>query len=114
MNCEGCTPVEVLVILRLRNYDLAIRCLEVVGLNMRSIFPSRTDLSAKVIALCHHSSTNCYPAIGVFGLTAEDDLEDIEQTINSWAESKTVEWLISSSESVTARSWADLDAISKQ
>lgn len=114
MNCEGSTPIEVRVILRLRNYDLAIRCLEVVRLNLPFIFPSRTNLSSKVLALCHHSSTNCYPAIGVFGLTDEDDLDDIEQTINSWAEAKTVEWLISSSESVTAQSWADLNAISKQ
>ena len=105
---EGCTPLEVLSVLELRDYDLAVRCLEVVRSHLPSILPTGVQYRVEPIALCHHHPDNVYPAFGVFGPHTWAELEDAETRINAWIAKRGLGWLVAESASIAAPSWASL------
>ncbi|MGL4465452.1 MAG: hypothetical protein ACRDD1_00385 [Planctomycetia bacterium] len=107
---EGCTPLEVPPVLELRDYDLAVRCLEVVRSHISVILPAGVQYRVEAIALCHHHPDNVYPAFGVFGAEQMADVEDAETRINVWVAERGLEWLVAESQAVTAPSWASLRA----
>jgi|SRR5579883_1729992 len=107
---EGCTPLEVPAVLQLHDYDLAVRCLEVVRSHLGAILPEGIRYRAEVIPLCHHRPDNCYPAFGVFGAGRWEEIEDAEARINAWVAGRGVDWLVAQCGAVAAPSWATLRA----
>jgi hypothetical protein len=107
---EGHTPLEVLAVLELRDYDLAVRCLEVVRSHLPSILPTGARYRVEPIALCHHQPDNIYPAFGVFGQHTWVEFEDAEARINAWVAERGLGWLVAESASVVAPYWASLRA----
>jgi hypothetical protein len=107
---EGCTPLEVLAVLELRDYDLAVRCLEVVRSHLPSILPAGFRHRVEVIPLCGHHPANCYPAFGVFGQGQGAEIWDAEARINAWVAERGLDWLVSESAHRAAPSWASLQA----
>ena len=107
---EGCTPLEVPAVLHLGDYDLAVRCLEVVRSHLPAILPAGARYRVQVIPLCHHHPANCYPAFGVFGAERWAEVEDADARINAWVAGRGLAWLVAESRSVTAPSWDSLRA----
>ncbi len=105
---EGCTPLEVIAILQLRNYEVAVRCLEVVRSHLPSILPAVARYRVELIALCHHHPDNTYPAFGVFGPHTWAEFEDAEARINAWVADRGLGWLVAESACVASPSWASL------
>ena len=110
MSAEGHTPLEVLAVLELGDYDLAVRCLEVVRRHLPTILPAGVTYRVEVIALCHHHPDNVYPALGVFGLHTWAEFEDVDARINAWVAERGLEWLVGQTSGITAQSWANLRA----
>jgi hypothetical protein len=108
MDSEGCTTLEVPGVLQLRDYDLAVRCLEVIRTHLPVILPPGVRYRIDVIALCHHHPANIYPAFGVFGTERWEDVWDAERRINAWVADRGLEWLVAESATVTAPTWASL------
>src|SRR4051812_30362490 len=99
---EGCTPLEGLAVLELRDYDLAVRCLEVVRSHLPSILSNGSRYRVELITLCHHHPDNVYPAFGVFGPHTWAEFEDAEARINAWVAERGLGWLVAESASVAA------------
>lgn len=110
MGSEGCTPIEVGEVLKLRDYDLAVRCLEVIRSHLPSILPEGFRHRVEVIPLCHHHPSNCYPAFGVFGDGQSAEVDVADSRINAWAAARGLDWLIAESKSVAAPSWDSIRA----
>jgi hypothetical protein len=107
---EGCTPLEVLPVLELRDRDLAVRCLEVIRSHLPSILPAGVRYRVELIALCHHHPDNVYPAFGVFGPHTWAEFEAAEARITAWVAERGLDWLVAESAAVAAPSWANLRA----
>ncbi len=107
---EGCTPLEVLAVLELRDHDLAVRCLEVVRAHLPAILPAGARYRVEPIALCHHHPDNVYPALGVFGPHTWAEFEDAEARITAWVAERGLDWLVAEGAGVAAQSWASLRA----
>ncbi len=107
---EGCTPIEVIALLKLSDFDLVVRCLEVVRSHLPSILPVDLQLRVEVIALCHHHPTNIYPAFGVFGAESMKQVDGIDARIRAWVEKQGIDWLIVKSRDITVPTWAALKA----
>lgn len=105
MDGEGCTPIEVYEVLKLLDYDLAVRCLEVIRSHLPSILSEGFGHRVEVIPLCHHHPSNCYPALGVFGDRQGAEVGAADSRINAWAAAQGLDWLIAESRSVEAPSW---------
>ncbi|QVL32232.1 hypothetical protein KIH39_25930 [Telmatocola sphagniphila] len=105
---EGCTPLEVLAILSLNDYDLAVRCLEVVKLKLHSILPANIGYRIELIPLCHHQPDNYYPALGVFGPHSLKDAEMADRLINAWVDQQGIDWLIAQTTSLECPTWESL------
>jgi hypothetical protein len=105
---EGCTPLEVHEVLKLRDFDVVVRCLEVVRLNLPSILPAGARYRVEVMPMCHHHSDNCYPVFGVFGPHTWAEFELAETLINDWVTERGMDWLVTESEGVAAPSWGQL------
>ena len=105
---EGCTPLEVLAVLDIRGYDLAVRCLEVVRSHLPSILPAGARYCVEPIALCHHHPDNVYPAFGVFGPHTWAEFKDAEARITAWVAERGLDWLVAESAGIEAPSWASL------
>ncbi|QJW96987.1 hypothetical protein FTUN_4547 [Frigoriglobus tundricola] len=114
MDSEGCTPLEVLEVLKLRDYNLAVRCLEVIRSLLLSIQPDGFRHRIEVIPLCHHHAANCYPAFGVFGAGQGAEVDAADARINAWAAERGLDWLVAESRSVAAPSWTDIRAKQRQ
>jgi hypothetical protein len=110
MDGESCTPLEVPAVLQLRDHDLAVGCLEVIRLHLRSILPEGVWSRVEVIPLCHHHPSNCYPALGVFGAEAWAEVVDADSRINAWVSSRGLDWLVTQSGALVAPSWDSLRA----
>jgi hypothetical protein len=113
MPLEGCTPIEVPVLGKLHDHDLAVRCLEVVRRQLPDILPESSTWRAAIISLCHHHPENCYPALGIFG-SLESSIEHIEATVNDWIDAKTLAWIVQESRKVAPRSWKEIRTSSKK
>ena len=112
MSKQGHTPVEVLSLLEFQNYDLVVRCLELVRLHIRDFAPQCNAWDVRVIALCHHHPDNIYPAFGVFD-AGDADFEEVEsfgQQANEWVQKQPFGWLLEASAAVEATLWDTLRA----
>jgi hypothetical protein len=98
----------VLAVLELRDYELAVRCLEEVRSHLPSILPAGAQYRVELIALCHHHPDNVYPAFGLFGPHTWAEFEDAEARITAWVAERGIDWLVAESAAVTAPSWASL------
>lgn len=107
---EGCTPLQVLTVLELRDQDLAVRCLAVVQSHLPSILPAGVRYRVELIALCHHHPDNVYPALGVFGPHTWAEFEAAEARITAWVAERGLDCLVAESAAVAAPSWASLRA----
>ena len=107
---EGCTPLEVLAVLELRDYDLAVRCLEGVRSHLPSILPAGARYRVEAIPLCHHHPDNVYPAFGVLGPHTWAEFVAAEARISAWVAERGLDWLVAESAGVAAPSWASLRA----
>ncbi|VTR99308.1 hypothetical protein [Tuwongella immobilis] len=103
---EGCTPLEVLSVLELRDHDLAARCLEVIRLHVAEILPVGTRYRVEVIQVCHHHPQNVYPALGLFGPHTMAEFREAEQRIAAWVAERGLDWLVAASAGVTTPPWA--------
>ncbi len=97
MNGEGCTPLEVLAVTELKDYDLAVRCLEVIRSYLPSILPEGVRYRVEVVPLCHHHPSNCYPALGVFGAERWEEVVEADTRINAWVADRGLDWLVAQS-----------------
>jgi hypothetical protein len=106
MSNRGCTPVEVASLLELRDYDLVVRCLELVRLHVPDFAPECRSWEIKVIAHCHHHPDNIYPALAVYSGPADfDTIERFGQKANEWARKQSLGWLLDASAKVSATRW---------
>jgi hypothetical protein len=110
MSDEGCTPLDVPAVLQIRDYDLAVRCLEVIRSHLPSILPTGIAYRVEVIPHGHHHPTNCYPAFGVFGAERFEEVVDAEERINAWVADRGLDWLVAESDGIAAPSWDGLRA----
>lgn len=110
MSQEGHAPLEVLNLLFYEDYDLTVRCLELIRLNLFTEHPNEETYRVKIIALCHHHPDNIYPAFGVFGITTEKEFEEVESKINTWITERGVDWIILESQKLEAPTWEQIRA----
>ena len=110
MSKQSCTPIEVLSLLELRNYDLVGRCLELIRLHIQDFAPQCSAWDVRVIALCHHHPDNIYPAFGVFGAESMDfdEVESFGQQADAWVRKQPFGWLLEASAGIDAVSWDTL------
>jgi hypothetical protein len=108
MSSEGCTPYDVPLVLQHGDFDAALRCLELIRIRLAEILPDGGRIRCKVIPLCHHHPSNCYPALGFFGADQPEDTSATYARINAWAEAWTLERLLAESQHLPAPTWQDL------
>lgn len=110
MSDRGCTPVEVISLLEFRDYDLVVRCLELVLLHIADFAPECQSWQIEVIALCHHHPDNIYPALAIYdaGAANFDDIEHFGRRADEWVRKQSVGWLLASSTKVNATRWSVL------
>ena len=110
MSNRGHTPVEVLSLLEFRDFDLVVRCLELVLLHIADFAPECQSWEIEVIALCHHHPDNVYPALGVFdaGNAEFEEIERLDQRADAWVRERAFGWLLDASAKVEAVSWKAL------
>jgi hypothetical protein len=106
-NHRGCTPVEVLTLLQFRDFNLVVRCLEVVCKHIADFAPECQSWEIQVIPLCHHHPNNIYPALGVYeaGTANIDDIERFGQKADEWVQKQPLGWLLEASAKVDAVTW---------
>jgi hypothetical protein len=107
MRNRGHTPVEVTSLLEFRDYDLVVRCLELVLLHVSDFAPECRSWNIEVIALCHHHPDNIYPALAVYDASAAnfDDIECFGRRADEWARKQSFGWLLDASAKVNATRW---------
>jgi hypothetical protein len=98
------------------DYDTAVRCLEFIRQNFTELFSSYGGMKMQLIALCHHSSSNVYPALGVISVQETsssevlDDIDGLTDAIDQWVTEISVPRLVEMSRQVVAPSWQQLMA----
>ena len=107
MKNRGCTPVEVSSLLEFCDYDLVVRCLELVRLHVPDFAPECQSWKIEVMALCHHHPDNLYPALAVYNAGAADfdDIESFGRKANDWVRRQPLGWLLDASAKVGATRW---------
>jgi len=107
MNNRGCAPVEVVSLLEFRDYDLVVRCLELIRMHVRDFAPECQAWEIEVIALCHHHPENIYPAFAVYdaGLADFDDIENFGRRADEWVRKQSLGWLLDASAKIDATEW---------
>ena len=109
MSNRGCTPVEVNSLLEFRDYDLVVRCLELVRLHAVDFAPECKSWEIEVIALCHHHPNNIYPALAVYSSGTDfDTIERFGEKADEWVRKQSFGWLLDSSAKVNAKRWSVL------
>jgi len=102
----SCTPVEIPSLLEMRDYDLVVRCLELVLLHIADFAPECQSWDIKVIALCHHHPNNIYPALAVYtGATDFEAIERFGKKADEWVRKQSLGWLLVASAKVSATKW---------
>jgi len=107
MSIRGCTPLEVTSLLEFRDYDLVVRCLELVRLHVEDFAPECRSWDIDVIALCHHHPDNIYPALAVYNAGTADfgDIESFGRRADEWARKQSLGWFLDASAKVSATRW---------
>lgn len=107
MSIRGGTPIEVISLLHFRDYDLVVRCLELVRLHVADFAPECQSWEIQVIALCHHHPNNIYPALAIYdsGAATFDDIERFRQKVDEWARKQPLGWLLDASARVDVTKW---------
>lgn len=104
---RGCTPIEIDSLLKFRDHDLVVRCLELVRSHIEDFAPRCCSWDVRIIALGHHNPDNVYPALGVYEAN-DADFEDIErfgQGADEWVRKQPFGWLLDASIKVDAPAW---------
>jgi len=107
MSNRGHTPVEIVSLLEFRDYNLVVRCLELVRLHVADFAPECQSWKIQVIALCHHHPDNIYPALAVYDAGAADfkDTESFGRRADDWVRKQPFGWFLDASAKVDATAW---------
>lgn len=110
MKSRKCTPLEFPSLLIFCDYDLVVRCIELIRLHVPEFAPSCTGWQTEVITLCHHHPQNIYPALGVFAAGGSDlnAIEHFGQLADAWVKEQKLGWLLQATTTMQAKSWDDL------
>ena len=99
----------MVAVLELRDYDLAVRCLEVVRSHLAAILPADVQYRVEVIPLCHRHR-QLLPSLGVFGAMTWAEVANADVRINDWVADRGLAWLVAESVAIAAPSWANVRA----
>ena len=106
MSDRGYHPAEVVCLLHLRDYELVVKCLELVLLHVSDFAPECQSWEIETIAFCHHHPDNIYPALGVFsGAEDYDEVERFSHRADEWARKQALGWWLDESSKVSTTSW---------
>ncbi len=105
--------MEISSLLAFRDYDLVVRCLELVRRHIADFAPECQSWDVRVMALCHHHPDNSYPALAVHdtGCTALEAIEHLGQRADDWARSQPLGWFLEAGTAIEAIKW---DALREQ
>jgi hypothetical protein len=107
MKEQGCIPIEVPSLIEFRDYDLVVRCLELVRKHVSDFAPECQSWDIRIIALCHHHPSNIYPALGVYdaGTATYEDIMRFGERADDWVMKQPLGWLLNESAKVDVVPW---------